>query len=197
MADKERGRQSFGLPFPTWFTRANEQCRDSLTRRGTDPVDLIERVGRREFLTRIRARLPQPPKIWYPGCGDDEFLEEAFKVGEIYYTDEGDDSFKKRGRPNFHLGDYREAPYGDDFFDALVYKDCHADMPAFLTLLRSLKQGGLVIREDYTCDPEEFEPEEMRGMAELRELDLPYRMVERWGFFVFEKVLPTPPQPPY
>lgn len=141
------------------------------------------------FLRRIRLLLPNPCKIFYPGSGDDTFLEPVFGREEIYYLDK-DETCLTGYAPNFSAGRYDEVSYMDDFWDAIVYKDSHMPLEAFIRMLRAVRVGGLVIRENFTCD-DEFTPDEMRLIPGLRELSLSYEVNSHWKLLVFEKVPPS------
>lgn len=106
------------------------------------------------FFKRLRELYPINT-VYYPGCGSDKQLEDIFAKNEIIYLDDGDRilfiadasgeierGIKTAGRATANYG---HAPFKDEVFDALYFKDNHADAREFEGMLRLVKPGGLVI----------------------------------------------------
>jgi len=121
------------------------------------------------FLRKIRTHFPIS-LIYYPGCGGDQILEKAFKPWEIIYVDKD----ANRSRYGSRLkANYRHPPFRDETFDALFYRDIHAEVEEFNQLLRVLKTGGVFIFcRDIPCS---FDKEDrLKDVPNLSPLSLPF-----------------------
>lgn len=129
--------------------------------------------------------------IYYPGCGDDTMLEHVFSTDEIVYMDNSDKSLGRRGK-RFVVGDHDAIPFRDGVFDAIYYCDCHANGQQFLEMLRALRVGGIVIRDEFVCT-DEISHEQIASVSGLVEIDYYLQTkIDDYPLHLFQKVQETP-----
>lgn len=131
-------------------------------------------------------------RIYYPGCGSDTTLEQAFSTDEIFYMDADDSGLSMEGR-HFVYAHHDAIPFLNGYFDAIFYRDCHANDQQFLEMLRVLRVGGIVIRNEDIC-VNEIGHEEMAAIPGLVEVSRYHLLTEidDTPMHVLQKVQKTP-----
>ena len=106
----------------------------------------------------------QLDRIYYPGCGNDTILTGVLPDSTLYYLDR---NVKERSDGVFFHGDYLDAPFESDSFDALFLKDVHIKESGYTNhrerleaLLKPVKKDGLIVGARYGC--------------KIWEIDIPY-----------------------
>lgn len=144
-------------------------------------MKMVKQLTEQDFLKRLRE-LFKISQIYYPGNGYDEILERSFELEEIVYLDE-DMPRKPRSKARYIRGDYGKAPFRDDFFDALFYKDNDSNLPETIEMLRTLRRGGIVIYRAVDC-PEHIGIRSFGEIPGLTRVNPPFSNKE---YTVFQK----------
>lgn len=100
------------------------------------------------FYDELRTLLPKKPLIYYPASASDDHLKTFLPDARVIHLD------SDPGCPipeEQIVADYNRSPFKDEVFDAIYYKDNHADNIGFKEMLRTLKIGGLIIFDTDTC----------------------------------------------
>ncbi|MBI2101150.1 hypothetical protein HYT53_00925 [Candidatus Woesearchaeota archaeon] len=133
-----------------------------------------QQLSRRDFLRKVRE-LFNIALIYYPGYGEDNFLEEVFKAEEIVYLDnESGGPISYKANRNYVKGDFGKPPFKDGTFDAIFYQENHADLEETIKMLRTLRRGGIVIHSDDECILQCLDEEDFMRMPGLSKIDLPF-----------------------
>ena len=149
------------------------------------PVALVDT---QTFLKMLRQQIGIT-LIYYPGAWVDDTLETAFDRKEVIYLDSDNEKNLLKFSPgrNYVMGDYTQPPFKDEIFDAILYKDNDATEKEALQILRTLKQGGIVILMDDNACGLNLRPKEFQLLSSFKKVKLPFRHEEPNYITVFQK----------
>ena len=103
-------------------------------------------VGREEFLRRIGEDFAIS-RIYYPGSGFDDQLEEPLGKKKVFPLDQ----LRYIGMPNFVQGLMEHSPFLNEVFDAVFLHDIGANKEELTDILRTLRPNGIVIHSFSDC----------------------------------------------
>ncbi len=129
------------------------------------------------------ALLPVQPieDIYYPGNGMDFMLDRFFNARQRYYLD------KQPRRDDVVSGDFRITPnILDGTFSSVFIQDTHATKQGISEILRTVKNGGLVILSNWSCG---IEPKDSMPNADIARLPFlkPASIIKDPGFTILLK----------
>lgn len=147
-----------------------------------------ERFVTRNFISRASAFYPMD-RIYYPACGKDTILTDALPDSTVYYID---NTIKHRKDGVFFYGDYRDAPFEENSFDALFLKDIHLkesgiskdeQIERLKAILKPIKPEGLVIAAKFGCNIWEIDVPFVRNSGLVKTTNIPFTPKELEVFF--------------
>ena len=136
---------------------------------------MADQVSERDFLERLKE-LFGVSRICYYGVGLDDILESPFEPHEIWYFDKKTKYLFEHRVGRCFAGNYSGIPFRSGSFDALFYKDNEANLKQTLEMIRTLRQGGIVVCVD-VCD-EDLESKDLAKAQEslgIKAVELPYQ----------------------
>ena len=135
---------------------------------------MTQEISEADFLKMVKD-LYGISRIYYPGHGGDTFLGEAFKPKEIVYLDnEGDGAISYKPNRMYVKGDFGKSPFRNGTFDALFYQENHANLGQTIEMLKTLRQGGIVIHGIDFCFLQGVGEEDFARIPGLIKVELPF-----------------------
>jgi hypothetical protein len=127
-------------------------------------------------------------KIYYPGAGEDDFLASIFSKDQVWAVDtDAEVEEEIRDKYQFIHGKMIEVVFQPDFFDAVYIQDIHASDDELDTILRTVKDEGIVIFSLNDCmSGDQADLDRLKNRPELQPLLL---MQQHNQFVLFKKYL--------